>query len=268
MKYRFLVSAILLYCLITTKSLGQTSCKCVPPVKNTVWYSTYGYNKDYLSPSTIHFTDKGEKKYDFELQKVKAHDAPRFKDIFHSPISVPQYSYRLGYYNYKWKMGLEINFDHTKYIMYDNQFVRLKGEIEGTYFDTDTLVTRNFVRFEHTNGANFLLFNAVKRVCILNSANQHHRLSIVGKSGIGMVIPKTQVALWDEELDNKFHIAGYILGAEAGLHYELFKYVVIEPVIKGSFANYTNVLTVGSGKAHHHFFTMELILTAGISIPF
>jgi hypothetical protein len=143
----------------------------------------------------------------------------------------------------------------------------LKGTIHGTYCDLDTLVTPNLLKFEHTNGANFLMINLLKRYHLLISKNKKHWLSAVVKPGAGIVIPKTDVAILGNHLDNRFHIAGYIAGVEVGLRYDLFKYAFVEFTGKGTFANYMNVLVIGSGKAKHHFFTGEAILSAGFQFP-
>jgi hypothetical protein len=81
-----------------------------------------------------------------------------------------------------------------------------------------------------------------------------------------MVIPKTDVTLFGQEVDNRFHIAGYCIGLDAGFRYEAFHHIVLEYTAKGSFENYTRVLVNGTEKAHHHFWTFENILTLGFQI--
>lgn len=264
---------ILLFLLLFSKVLlAQEIERCNCPQQSRVgkgtFYMSWGYNKDYFTKSDIYFKDPGAGNYDFVLYDLKAKDRPGFKNIFGTTLAVPQYVYRLGYYfNNKKDLGIEINFDHAKYVMVDNQQAHLKGYIHGNYYDVDTLVSENFLRFEHTNGANFLMINVLKRHNFLTSTNKKHWLSAVIKPGAGIVIPKTDVAILGNHLDNKFHIAGYIAGVEAGLRYDLFKYAYLEFTGKGTFANYTDVLIIGTGKAHHHFFAGEVILSAGFQFP-
>src|SRR5690349_17704858 len=86
------------------------------------FYITWGYNKDYFSKSDLHFRNSGSDQYNFTLYDVKAKDRPGFKDIFNANISIPQYVYRLGYFfGGEKNLGIEINFDHTKYVMRDDQ---------------------------------------------------------------------------------------------------------------------------------------------------
>ncbi len=261
----FLLIFFLLYTpLCFAQEVERCNCPQNSPVGKGTFYFSWGYNKDYFSKSDLHFKDEGEGNYDFTLHDVKAKDRPGFKNIFSTTLAVPQYSYRLGYFfNNKKDLGIEINFDHTKYVMVNNQVARLEGTIGDVYYDKDTLVTPDFLRFEHTNGANFLMVNVLKRQQLLVSKNKKHWLSGIVKPGAGIVIPKTDVAILGKNLDNKFHIAGYIVGVEAGLRYDLFKYAFLEFTGKGTFANYMDVLVIGTGKANHHFFTGEIILTAG-----
>ncbi len=246
-----------------------SECKCGSVFKSGKgsFYITWGYNLDWFSKSNLHFKGDDFGGYDFTLYKVKAHDNPGLGYIFNSDLSIPQYVYRVGYYfNNKNLTGVEIAFDHTKYIMTQNQKVRVKGTIQGEVIDKDTIVGRDFLMFEHTNGANFLMANFIKRYCLYTTENIKHRLQLVMKAGAGIVIPKTDVTLFGQRLNNRFHVAGYVAGLDVGLRYDLFRYMFVETSLKGVFANYTNVLTVGDGRAHHHFFAGEYIFAAGFQI--
>lgn len=251
------------------KASAEENCSCPSQSKmgKGTFYMTWGYNKDWFSKSDLHFSGSELGGYNFTLQDVEAKDRPGFDQIFNTTLAVPQYVYRFGYFfNNKSNTGVEINFDHTKYVMIKNQTLHLRGNIGETFYDKDTLVDENFLLFEHTNGANFLMINFLKRYYLLKSANKKHWVSFVLKPGAGVVIPKTDVTLFGKRLDNKFHVAGYIAGFDATLRYDFLKHFFIEASGKGTFANYTNVLTVGSGKAHHHFFACEVI--AGLGIQF
>lgn len=230
------------------------------------FYFAWGYNKDWFSRSDIHFYNNGQGNYDFTLHKVKASDRPGFSTLLRSDLSVPQYVYRLGYYINS-RHGLEISFDHTKYIVRSEQQVRLRGRINDKYYDRDTLIVDSLLAFEHSDGANFLMLNYIMRKLLVKKDGRALRLDWVLKPGLGTVIPKTKVTLFGETLDNKFHMAGWIVGAETGLRFSPWKYFFSEATVKGSFANYTNVLVIGDGRANHHFWTFEVILNAGFQFP-
>lgn len=246
--------------------------------KRGTFYFSWGYNRDWYSKSDIHFKNTtGDispvtgvaDNYEFTLYDVTASDKPGFDKLLTTPLTVPQYVYRLGYYfPNRTDMGVELNFDHAKYVVDDWQTVRIKGYIGNHTYDTSVIINPDtFLHFQHTNGANFLLFNFMKRQTLLGSLNSNHCLSGVAKVGVGMVIPRTFVTMWGEKSTNFWNIAGYCAGIEAGLRYDAFRYVFLEYTAKGVFANYTNVLTVRSGRANHHFWCFENILTLGFQLP-
>ncbi len=254
----------------------DTLLHLTPPAKKTkgTFYFSWGYNRCWFSKSDIHFKNTtttvdvskgGVQSYDFTIYDVTARDRPGIKDIFRTDLTIPQYNYRIGYFfNNKYDLGIEINFDHTKYIMEDFQTRRVKGTIHGQTIDQDTLIDpQTFLHFEHSDGANFLMLNFVKRQKLFNSKNSKHLISGVAKFGVGPVIPRTEVTLFGENLNNRFHVAGYCMGLEAGFRYEAFKHIYLEYTAKGTFANYTDVLVLGEGKAKHHFWTFENILVLG-----
>jgi hypothetical protein len=228
------------------------------------FYFSWGYNKDYFSKSDIHYSNSGSDNYDFKILNCKAVDRPGFKNILNSDISIPQYVYRIGYYfKKKSQFGVEINFDHSKYIVSDNQTLRVTGQIRGRIIDKDTLVTNNFVHLEHTNGANFLMANMLYRIQLFESKNRMSSLSLVFKTGMGTVIPKTDVTFMGTRIDNKFHIAGFIAGEEIAIRYRIYKGLITEFSSKNAYANYFNAIGVGTAKVSHSFFTTMLILTLG-----
>ncbi len=232
------------------------------------FYFIWGYNKDWFSKSDLHFVDHITDNYDFTLYGVKADDRIGLSKIFNNDISIPQYVYRFGYYfNDKHNLGIELNFDHAKYIMIQDQRVHIKGNIHGETMDKDTILQPDFLKFEHTNGANFMMVNLLKRTKFFQSKNQKHVLNYVLKPGVGIVIPKTDVTLFGTRRDNVFHIAGYIMGLDGELRYEFGKHLFAETGFKGCFANYTNVLTLGEARANHHFFSLEFLFAAGYAIP-
>lgn len=259
---RIIFFAIFLFsCLISGEIFGQDSLKFN---HETGFYFSWGYNKDYFSKSDIHYSNSGSDNYNFKILDCKAVDRPGFKNIFNSDISIPQYVYRLGYYFKKKKQfGVEINFDHAKYIVTDNQTLRVKGEIRGRSIDKDTLVTNEFVHLEHTNGANYLMANFLYRIQLFELKKNHNALTLIFKTGLGTVIPKTDVTFMGKRIDNKFHVAGFIAGEEIALRYNIYKGLITEFSSKNAYANYFNAIGVGTARVSHSFFTTMLVLTLG-----
>jgi hypothetical protein len=263
--------------VLTAQEAINTST--IPVKKKGTFYFSWGYTRAWFSKSTIHFVDRSNNyhdatgrinNYDFTIYDAKAHDRSDFNKIGDVVnLTVPQFAYRVGYYfNNKADIGIEGNFDHTKYIVTDYQRVHIKGQFNGEYVDKDTILDpSNFLHFEHSDGANFLCFNFVKRWKFY-SPNKYFNIGWVVKPGMGMVIPRTDVTLFGERLNNDFHIAGYICALESGFRAEFLKRGFFEFVAKGSYANYMQVLVLGkgNGRANHYFFTGQLTAQLGLQI--
>ena len=171
-----------------------------------------------------------------------------------------------NYFNNKKNTGVEINFDHAKYVMVKNQVLHLKGNIAGESFDKDTLVDDKFLLFEHTNGANYAMVDVIKRHTLLKSKNNKNWLSYIAKGGIGFVYPRSDVSLFGKRRNDKYHVAGYVVGIDTGVRFDFLRNFFLETSLKGAFANYLNVRLPGGGKGHHHFFSMEYIATLGFQL--
>lgn len=230
-------------------------------------YLQWGYNRDWFTKSDIHLSDG--KTYDFTIHKATADDRPDFEGFWNTPldITIPQNSFRIGFYlNHKRTHAIEINFDHAKYVMDDYKVRRVSGEIHGRAIDKDTLMVPGFVHFEHTNGANFYHINYVGQHEIWRN-KKRVLATAVYKAGAGVVVPRSDVTIMGKRLDNKYHIAGYIISAEAGARFYPARNLFLELTGKGGFANYLNVLTVEGGTAKHKFGYVEVIGLIGYDIP-
>lgn len=242
--------------------------------KKGSFYLTWGYNREVYTRSTIHFENKdGDPTqmnefgvYDFTIYDVKAHDRPNFESIPDLPnFTIPQFNFRIGYFfNNEKDWGLEINYDHPKYIVTEAQTVHIEGTILGQYVNKDTVIDAQYFHFEHSDGANFAMLNVMKRWKIATK-NQKHNVGFVFKPGLGFVYPRTDVTIFGSRLNNRWKVAGAIVGVECALRAELWKHLVIEFAGKLTYANYVNCLVQGkgNGKAQHSFGTAQAILTVG-----
>lgn len=252
-----------------------TSYTYAQQTKNNKWlkgmYLQWGYNTEWYTKSTIHFTGSVNGiPHNFTIYNAKAHDRTDISGLWEKPtqVTIPQYNYRIGFYlNAAKTKAIELNFDHTKYIVDDYQTLHAKGFVGNKTFDKDTLIDpTNFMHFEHTNGANFYHINYVQFwPCNKLSKPKHYFVPMV-KLGLGFMIPKTDVTLFGKRLDNRFHIAGYMASVEGGVKYYISKRFFAETTAKTGYANYTNALTVDGGKAQHSFGYIELIGTVGYDI--
>lgn len=241
------------------------------------FYISWGYTRSWYSKSTIHLKDlsgtyypetERTHYYDFKIVKAKAHDRPDFDKIGDiANATIPQFVFRIGYYFKKRPdIGIELNYDHAKYVVSRYQKVRVKGQIDGVSMDKDTILNPdNFVHFEHTDGANFWMINVLKRWQLFKTKNNFLNVSYVVKPGVGIVYPRTDVTIFSTRVNNRWHVAGWMVGAESGLKVDIYKHLMFEFTAKGVFADYRKVLVLGSGggSARHHFFAGELIATIG-----
>ncbi|RYE24340.1 MAG: hypothetical protein EOP51_07655 [Sphingobacteriales bacterium] len=264
----FRVIHLLVLVLIAAPAQAQILNKIFKKPVLTGMYLQWGYNRDVYSKSTIHFTN-GDK-YDFKVHDAVAHDQPNFEAFTKTPldITIPQNSFRIGFYlNKKHTHAIEINFDHAKYVVDAKQTLRVSGTFQGREIDKDTLIHPYFMSFEHTNGANFYHVNYVGQHELWRNKKRMHA-SVIWKAGMGIVVPRSDVILFEKQTDNQFHVAGYVMGAESGFRFYPLKNLFLEATVKGGYANYLDVLTVQGGKASHAFRYGEVIGLIGYDINF
>src|ERR1051326_5280233 len=134
---------------------------------NSRFYFSWGYNKEWYADNDIRVTQSSLAN-DYKFVKVHGIDKPGWTTgLFNKDLTIPQYNYRLGYrINEKW--GVELNFDHTKYQVPD-QPLYLTGKLNGNAVDSTFNRTPDNLSYQLNNGANFFLFNAVRRFKLMKS---------------------------------------------------------------------------------------------------
>lgn len=231
-------------------------------------YFSWGYNEEWYTHSTVH-VQQDMLGNDYDLVHVNAHNHRGWDEgLLHEQISIPQYNYRLGYYfNQKQDLAIEINFDHTKYIITDGQNIQLKGKLGNANTDqTIHFSEANGFYYFLNNGANFLLFNIVKRVGLYHTRNNDLRVDLTGKAGIGPVIPHVQNSFFGEPNQQHFQVGGWNTGLETALRVTVMRYAYIEFSQKVDYARYSG-LKIYDGIAKQNFGCYELILSLGVTIP-
>lgn len=238
-------------------------------VKNGSFYLSWGYNTEWYTRSTVHVKQPSLGN-DYKLVNVRAHDHPGWDEgLFSKAMTIPQYNYRLGYFfNEKQDLAIEINFDHTKYIITDGQQVNIKGNFNGQKVNS----TREFSEKEGSfyylnNGANFLLFNLVKKFKLVKPGPANNlKLDLLAKAGVGPVIPHVENSFWGQKNEPGFQIGGWNTGIETAFRLTAFRYAYLEFAQKFDYARYSH-LKVYEGRARQAFGTYELILNLGFTLP-
>lgn len=232
------------------------------------FYASWGYNKEWYTNSHV-YVSQPELGNNYKLSSVKGHDHPGWdeSDIYNTPISIPQYNYRIGYFfNAEKGLGVEINFDHTKFIIQNDQYIKMTGTYQNRPVDTFIRFRKDSFYYYLNNGANFLLFNFVKRWHWFQNKNSNIKIDGLGKVGIGPVIPHVENALFGQHNDAGFQLGGWNVGIEYAIRSTFYKRVYLEFCGKLDYASYSN-LKVYKGTASQNFGCFEMILNLGFTIP-
>lgn len=267
--FKYLRSIVLLS-LITLPALAQTTETTKTPHKKHKHrlYASWGYNTEWYTHSTVSVSQPSLGS-DYQLLNVKAHDHKGWdKGLFSQALTIPQYNYRIGYmFDDEKGWGIELNFDHTKYIIADPQIIKLKGSLK----DQEVPATINFTAsngfyYYLNNGANFFLINIVKRWHLLRDKKQIVQLDGIGKFGVGPVVPHVQNSFFGDANVGHFQLGGWNTGVEGVLRATFFKYAYVEYCNKLDYARYSG-LRIYKGTAKQAFGTYEMIVNVGATIP-
>jgi hypothetical protein len=279
MNQKILFTISLLILSINTLKAQETPKK---KERSKEFYFSWGYNTESYTKSNIRI-DQPSLGNNYTFESITGHDHKGWDEgLFHIAVSIPQYNYRFGLIIDKVKdWGVEINFDHTKFIFAD-QHAHLVGTLN--HNPTDTLVNFNQANgfyYYLNNGANFLLFNLVKRWHWIADKSGNIKIDVVGKAGIGPVIPHVQNGFFTNDStasysstpgmvengnDPHFQIGGWNVGLEGALRVTFCKYVYLEYCDKVDYARYSN-LKIYKGTAKQAFGTFEEILNLGVTFP-
>lgn len=231
------------------------------------FYFSWGYNKEWYTHSNVHVNQPAlGNSYNF--LHIKGHDHPGWNEqFFTKQLTIPQYNYRIGYiFNKEKGLGFEINFDHTKFIFADQQ-ARIKGTFNNKPIDsTVNFNATNGFYYYLNNGANFLLFNIVKRWHYYKTKDEKIKIDGLGKAGIGPLIPHVQNAFFGQPNNPGFQIGGWNIGIEYALRATFFKNIYLEFANKLDYASYSG-LKIYQGKARQSFGCYEWILNLGVTFP-
>jgi hypothetical protein len=233
-------------------------------------YFYWGWNWDQFSKSDIRFTGTD---YDFTLSKVVANDrqSPFAFNIYLNPanMTIPQYNFRVGYF-IKNNWDISFGIDHMKYVMQNDQTVEISGNIkntgteyDGDYSGEDIVLTKDFLQFEHTDGLNYGNLE-VRRSDQIFDFNKT-KINFTGGLGFGLLIPRTNTTLLNNERYDEFHFAGYGLHAVAGINVTFFNKFFVQSEIKGGFIDMPDIRTTNStsDKGRQDFFFSQINVVIG-----
>lgn len=250
-----------IYLLLYNLSFGQNRNLAPFKMNRSKIYIYWGWNKEVYSKSDIHFVGDA---YDFTIQSVIADDrqSPFNPKIYFNPIklTIPQYNFRIGYFiNDKYNISLGV--DHMKYVVRQEQTVKINGNIgltgtkyDKNYIEQDIVIQKGFLKLEHTDGLNYINidFRRLDELIKWKTIT----LGITEGVGTGFLIPRTDATLFSFERNDKFHVAGYGISGMLGLNVKCGKYFFIQSEYKMGYINMMNILTTTkiSDTASQNFF--------------
>ena len=227
------------------------------------FFVSWGYNGDGYSRSDIHFSQPSLGN-DFTLKGVKAHDSKAWPDLFSHGLTVPQYNVRAGiFFNEKW--GFEMAMDHIKWIVTQDQQVRLTGTLNGQPADGDVVLTEDVLKYQLNNGANPIFFNVLRRFPLAGQSRKTGYLTAMLKAGAGFAVPHTENTLFGVPNDPGFQFfQGWTMDAGAAVRAHVWRFIYVEFEDKFVYARYFGV-NVDQGKAGHSIKVNEWSFHFGVS---
>jgi len=234
----------------------------------------YGWNRAFYSDSNISFSGTN---YDFLLAGVKAEDRPtafKFKTYFGlKTLSIPQTNYGIFYSpSEKWKF--QLNIDHMKYVVIQNQKVTVTGDIyDDVNFSGENLnekieLTDDFLRFEHTDGLNYINLSAHRIWSILKVSENIRLNSSIGIS-VGVMVPKTNATVLGKNRYDNYHLSGYGLSVVGGVNLNLGKVFFLNYSPSVGYINMPDIRisSITKERASQSFLFNMHAWTFGVSLP-
>jgi hypothetical protein len=271
---------ILVLLFLGTSTLVSQQKDVIPNKKKVInkgkFFAYWGWNWASYSKSDIRFKGKD---YDFTLSDVKAQDRQtKFSvDSYFNPanITIPQTNYRIGYF-FKENYTISIGVDHMKYVVNNDQFVDIDGNInignikyDGVYTGQQVQLTEDFLRLEHTDGLNYLnvevkRFDNIDHWFGLNLDNL--QINVTEGFGVGVLYPRTDTTLLGKERHDNFHLSGWGVSAGAGLNITFLKHFYIQADYKIGYINMPDIktsLSSADSASQSFFFFQNNILIGG-----
>ena len=228
------------------------------------YFVSGGYNGDTYTNSDLHIPQPSLGN-DFTLADVRARDSKPWNNIIGHALTVPQYNFRFGmFFNERW--GLEVAHDHFKWIVRQDQEVRMTGMLNGAPVDTQVRLTPDVLRYQLNNGANPLFINVIRRVRLRGEPKRTGYVAFLGKAGGGFANPHTENHVFDQPNDKGFQFfKGWNVDAVAAVRVHLFKRLYFEFEDKLVYVRYFG-LKVDRGTARQSVKANEFTLNLGVAI--
>jgi hypothetical protein len=222
------------------------------------FFVMWGYNHSWYNKSDINFKGPG---YNFTLKDVVAHDRQSdlsWKYLRPSYISIPQFNFHFGYF-IKDNYSISLGWDHMKYVMDIPQKVQIEGYIDpmisnpgiptndraGKYNGETIEVGPDMLKFEHTDGLNYASVELERYDDIWVAPSQRTSLTMEAGLGAGLVVPRTDVRLFQVGENNYWNVAGYGVSAKLGFKFYITKGLYLQNSTKIGYIDLSKIHTTG-----------------------
>ena len=159
-----------------------------------------------------------------------------------------------------------------KYVLDQDQTAAVTGEIgskygemAGVYDSTPLVISTDIVRFEHTDGLNYVNLGYGRTNHILNIG------SLVGLQlnyggAVGFLLPKTNSILLGKDRYDDYHLSGYGASIHAEAQLNITKWFFLATNLKGGFINMPDIRTSQDkvDKASQHFWFTQVNFLFGL----
>ncbi len=253
--------------------------------KKGSYYLTWGYNRSAYANSDIRFVGPG---YDFTLLNAKALDFPTPISDFKTYVdpgllSIPQFNFHAGYF-IKDNLSLSIGWDHMKYVVNDNQTVKVNGFINpqtsvpsiavdpaytGTFNQTPLVLDPDkFVHLEHTDGYNYASIELEHYHPLYQSPKSRFAIDWMQGVGIGALVPRSDVHLFGVGQNNFWNLAGGGASLKTGLKFNFSKLLFFETTLKTGATKLGDIHTTGRSVDHaeQNIYFVEIYGALGFTI--
>jgi hypothetical protein len=257
----FATCAALLSLMLAQASAPPQSAPASTPRRE--YFVSWGYNGDSYTKSDLHISQSSLGN-DFTLVGVQARDSKAWTDLFGHSLFVPQYNLRFGmFFNDKW--GVEVALDHFKWIVRQDQQVRMTGRLHSAPVDAQVTLTPDVLRYQLNNGANPIFFNLVRRVRLAGEPGRTGYLSFLPKAGAGFAVPHTENTLFGQPNEKGFQpFHGWNMDAAAAVRFHIYKPVYVEFEEKALYVRYYGV-KIDQGTAAHSVKAAEFSFHFGVA---
>jgi hypothetical protein len=258
-KTRYLLAVIFLAAIT---SFAQTPASTVTPKGNKgKFYFFWGYNRAHYTNSDLHLYGEN---YDFTLYDIVAKDrqTPFSAEVYFNPgkLTIPQCNYGVGFYLSD-HYSISLSADHMKYVMTQNQTVKISGAIrnsntpyDGAYVQDNIALKEDLLIFEHTDGLNYVVVELNRSDNLLPMLTRYKgrkiAVNLTEGIGIGGLYPRTNATLLSNPRNDAFHWAGYGMSLKVGLDVTLFRHLYLAGNLKAGFITMPDIRTTASALDH------------------